>query len=99
MKSPYIYAVLASGYIACVVLLMNGLQHLLQSAPDTMLAPLSMLSLLVLSVAVMSFLFFYEPARLFLEGKRTEALDFFARTVAAFAVLTAALFIATLLIE
>lgn len=48
-----------------------------------------MLCLLVLSVALMAFLFFYEPVLLLLDDKRPEAVRFFLGTVAIFAGLTA----------
>lgn len=98
MKSPYVYAAAASGYILAIAMLMSNLSRLFPG-PDTVLAPISMLSLLTLSVALMGFLFFYEPAALFLDGKRTEALGFFARTLSTFAVLTAVVFVVALLLR
>ncbi len=50
---------------------------------------MGMLSLLVLSVSVMAFLFFYQPVIMLLEGKRQEAVTFFFKTVATFAIATA----------
>jgi len=47
------------------------------------------LSLLTLSVAVMAFLFFYQPLLLFIEGKKKEAVNLFLKTVGIFAVMTA----------
>lgn len=60
----------------------------LQDKPDTFFAPIVFLSVLTLSVAVMAFLFFYQPIQLFIEGKKKEALDLFAKTVGIFAIIT-----------
>ena len=47
------------------------------------------LSLLTLSVAVMAFLFFYQPLLLFISGNRKEAVNLFVKTVGIFAAITA----------
>jgi hypothetical protein len=62
------------------------------------LFPMIMLSLLVLSVSVMAFLFFYQPVVLLLDGKRDEALAFFLRTVGTFAAGTILLALVTALL-
>jgi hypothetical protein len=56
--------------------------------PDTVFAPVVFLSLLTLSVTVMAYLFFYQPLQLFIDGKKNEAVDLFARTVGVFAIFT-----------
>ncbi|PIR64813.1 MAG: hypothetical protein COU63_02245 [Candidatus Pacebacteria bacterium CG10_big_fil_rev_8_21_14_0_10_36_11] len=61
----------------------------LRDKPDTFFAPIMMLFMLTLSVAVMAFLFFYQPLQLFIEGKKKQAVDFFAKTVGIFAIITA----------
>ncbi len=63
---------------------------------DSVLNPMAMLSLLVLSVAVMAYLFFFEPVKLLLDGKRNEAATLFVRTLAVFAFVTVLLFAALL---
>lgn len=60
----------------------------LKNKPDTFFAPIVFLSLLTLSVAVMAFLFFYQPLLLFIEGKKKEAVNLFVRTIGIFAVIT-----------
>ncbi len=84
LKNPYYNAILAAAYIALIVLLING-ASVLKIPDNTILIPIIMLSLLVLSVAIMGILFFYEPARLFLENQRREALVFFGKSAAVFA--------------
>ena len=86
MKKPFLHALGAGAYIILIVNLINFFGR--ENVPeDTILAPIAMLSLLVLSVAFMGFVFLYEPVRLFGEGKKKEALDFFGKTLASFAML------------
>ena len=61
---------------------------------DSVIIPVAVLSLLVLSVAMMSYLFFFQPVRLFFEGEHAAAGRFFLSTVAAFACITGAVFAA-----
>ncbi|MFA6251101.1 MAG: hypothetical protein WC603_00515 [Candidatus Paceibacterota bacterium] len=83
MKKPFLFALLAALYI---VLLVLGANLAPKDMPDnTILIPMAMLSLLVLSVAVMGFLFFYEPLCLYMENKKKEAVVFFGKTVGIFA--------------
>ena len=86
-KNPYINALLASAYIAVVASFMYfGSQN--AGGVDSVLAPIAMLSLLVLSVATMGYLFFYQPAQLFMAGRAGEAGTFFLKTVGGFALVT-----------
>ncbi|MFA5025319.1 MAG: hypothetical protein WC503_02340 [Candidatus Shapirobacteria bacterium] len=61
----------------------------LKNKPDTFFTPIVFLSLLTLSVAVMAFLFFYQPLMLFIEGKKKDAVSLFVKTVGIFAAITA----------
>lgn len=47
-----------------------------------------MLFVLTLSVAVMAYIFFYQSILFFIEGKKKEAVDLFAKTVGIFAAFT-----------
>ena len=73
-KNPIINALCASGYIILVVSVMTFVTQPLKNKPDTFFAPIVFLSLLTLSVAVMAFLFFYQPLQLFIDGKKKEEL-------------------------
>lgn len=77
VKNLYIYALGASAYIVVGVTVMTFVTQPLRNKPDTFLAPMVMLSLQTLSVAVMAFLFFYRPLVLLLDGKKKEAVTFF----------------------
>lgn len=94
LKNPYINAAAALVYIALVVGGITIVERITpEGSSDIVLVPIAMLSLLVLSVAIMAVLFFYQPLALFLDGKRAEALAFFVKTLATFAVVTAVLLV------
>jgi len=87
-KNPIINALSASAYIVLGVTIMTFVSQTLRNKPDTFFAPVVFLSLLTLSVAVMAYLFFYQPLLLFIEGKKKAAIDLFVKTVGIFAVFT-----------
>lgn len=87
-KKPLLNALGASVYIFLVVSVMNFVTQPLRSEPDTFLGPIVVLFVLTLSVAVMAYLFFYQPLMLFINGKKKEALDLFLKTVGIFAIVT-----------
>ncbi len=87
-KIPLANALCAAIYIFFVVSVMNFITKPLRGKPDTFLAPITVLFMLTLSVAVMAYLFFYQPAMLFIEGRKKQAVDFFMQTVGIFAAVT-----------
>lgn len=87
-KNPLLNALSAAGYIILVVSAMTFISKTMGDKPDTFLAPVVFLSMLVLSVTVMAYLFFYQPVQLFISGKKKESIDLFAKTVGVFAVIT-----------
>src|SRR3989344_1598651 len=92
-KNPIINALSASAYIMLIVSVMTFVTQPLKNKPDTFFAPITFLSVLTLSVAVMGFLFFYQPLQLFIEGKKKEAVNLFAKTVGVFAAIAAVVLI------
>jgi hypothetical protein len=92
-KNPIINALSASAYIIFVVSVMTFVTQPLKNKPDTFFAPITFLFVLTLSVAVMAYLFFYQPLQLFIEGKKKEAVNLFVKTVGVFAALTAVVLI------
>ena len=92
-KNPFINALSASAYIILVVSVMTFVTQPLRNKPDTFFAPITMLFVLTLSVAVMAYLFFYQPLLLFIEGKKKEAVNLFVKTVGIFAAITAVVLI------
>jgi hypothetical protein len=88
-KNPIVNAASAAAYIILVVTVMTVVTQPLKNKPDTFFAPIIVLSVLTLSVAVMAFLFFYQPLLLFIDGKKKDAVNLFAKTVGIFAIFTA----------
>lgn len=83
LKNPFLNAFVAAAYIVLIVLSI-GLSGKAMGE-ETIVAPMAMLSLLVLSVALMGVLFFYQPLSMFLDGDRNGALKFFLKTLGTFA--------------
>ena len=87
MKKPFIYASVAALYIVGIVTLIQQSGRIGPNKPDdSVVAPMVMLSLLVLSVSVMGFLFVSEPIMLYVSGKKKEAVSYFMKTVGYFAI-------------
>lgn len=87
-KNPLYNALLAISYIVVLVSAVNFAATHLQMMPDSLFLPMSVLATLVLSVALMGYLFFYQPVLLLLDGQREKAVTLFLQTVGIFAVLT-----------
>ena len=85
IKNPYLNAFMALGYIALIILVISKTSSIAEHTPDTLLAPVTMLSLFVLSAVIMGILFVYEPLRLFMENQKPQALSFLIKTAGTFA--------------
>jgi len=92
-KNPFYNALVAIAYIACIVALISFAPKFLADQKDTIFIPIGMLSLLVLSVAVMAYTFFYRPITMFLDGEREKAIKLLLRTIGIFAGITAIIFL------
>ena len=75
------HALAVLGYISLIVTLITNLERYFANTPDTFMAPIAMLLLLVLSVAVMAVLVFGRPVYLFLNNAKQEAFLFFGYTL------------------
>lgn len=95
-KNPYINAGLAALYIVGIVLFISVVLAPQGDEPETILIPITMLCLFVISAATMGYIFFYQPLMMYLEGDKNGAVRFFLKTLGAFATLT--FFIVTALI-
>lgn len=93
-KNPFLNALAAAFYIVAIVSLISSMEVLTGNKEDTIIIPMAMLSLFVLSAAIMSYIFLYQPLQLFLENKKKEGVDLFLKTVATFAGITVLLFLA-----
>lgn len=87
-KNPLLNALGASSYIVLVVSLMSYISQTQGNKPDTFLAPIIFLSMFTLSVAVMAFMFFYQPLLLIIDKKKKQAVTLFIQTVGIFAAFT-----------
>lgn len=87
-KNPYLNALIASFYIVFVVLLITYGPTFVREKPDTILAPMAMLSLLVLSVAFMGYTFIFRPVLMYMDGQKHEAIELFTKTLITFSVIT-----------
>lgn len=87
-KNPFMNALGASGYIVLVVTVMSYVSQTQRHKPDTFMAPLLVLFMLTLSVAVMAYMFFYQPIMLYVDGKKKYALQLFLQTTGVFAGIT-----------
>src|SRR3990167_8632252 len=94
-KNPFLNAFLAAIYIIIIVFVIDAITSI-TAIQKTILIPIVMLSLFVLSTAVMGFLFVYEPATLHFEDRKQEAVLLFMKTVGTFACFVA-LFLSVLL--
>lgn len=88
-RNPYLNALCAGLYIVFIVLLITYGPVFAREKPDTILAPMAILSLLVFSVAFMGYTFFFQPVLMYIDGHKREAVELFTKTLAIFAVITA----------
>ncbi len=99
--NPFINALAALAYIVAIVsVLFYGAPLLFgpEDTPDTILAPMAMLSLFVFSASAMAYIVLYQPIVMFLEGKKLEATNLFLKTIAAFGGATLLIFLLQALI-
>jgi hypothetical protein len=82
-RTPLFHATGAAAYIVLIVFVMDTVTS--AGAEETILIPMTILGLFVLSAAVMGYLFAFEPVRLYVENRKDESLAFFGKTVGWFA--------------
>ena len=91
-KNPFVNAAGATLYIILVASLVFNGQRLFGNG-KSVLIPIAMLSLFTLSAAVMGYIFLYQPAQMYLDGKKKVALNLFLQTLATFAGITVLVFL------
>ncbi len=96
-KKPIYNALAATIYIVLIVLFINSIDSIetgyTNEGLERFIMPIIMLSLLTLSVAVMGYIFLYQPIILFLENKKEEAIKYFIQTILFFAIITVLIFL------
>ena len=85
MKKPFLRALGAALYIIVIVFVVQVVTSALKNQNETIIIPMTMLSLFVLSAAIMGYLFLSEPLYLLMENRKQEAIAFFAKIVGIFA--------------
>ena len=98
-KNPFYNALIALAYIVAIVSGLFWAPRILNFQQQSILYPMAALALLVCSVALMAYLFFYQPVILLLDGKRDEAAAFFLRTLGTFAAGTALILLVSILVN
>ena len=99
MKKPFLHALGAALYIIVIVFVVNLVATALKDQNESIIIPMTMLSLFVLSAAVMGYLFLSEPLYLLVENRKREAIIFFAKEVGIFACFVAVFTILLFLIS
>jgi large-conductance mechanosensitive channel len=96
-KNPIYNALAALIYIVAIVL---GITYMpiIETNINEFIMPIIMLSLLTLSVAVMAYIFGYQPLVLFLDNKKKEGVSLFLKTVGIFGGITLILVVGYLLV-
>ena len=91
-KNPLINSLCAAGYIALVASVMFYGKNFGIEEPNIII-PVGMISLLTLSVAMMGYLFFFQPIQMYLDGDKQGGANLFLRTLGSFAIITILIFI------
>ncbi len=92
LRSAFLQAVGVVLYTAAIGWLLFNVERAV-GRPESALAPISFLTLLVLSVGVVGSLIFVRPVLTYLEGKKVEAVKLLVATLAWLGVFTAVLLI------
>lgn len=92
-KNPFINSLAAALYIAIIASVMFYGKNIIPPGPDTIFAPIAILSLFVLSAAVMGYIFLSQPIQMYLDGSKKPALKLFGQTLVSFAVITVIAFV------
>jgi hypothetical protein len=96
-KKPIYNALAATIYIVLIVLFINSIDSIetgyTNEGLEQFIMPIIMLSLLTLSVAVMGYIFLYQPIILFLEKNKKEAVKYFIHTILFFAIIIVLIFL------
>jgi hypothetical protein len=94
-KNPFLNALSATAYISLVASIMFYGPKGSIPEPSVMI-PIVILSLFVLSAAMMGYFFLYQPVRFLIEGNVKDATKLFLLTVLSFACITGVMVLAWL---
>lgn len=86
-KNPFVNSLVAILYIVLIASVMfYGTKNV--GPTNSVIAPIAVVSLFTLSAAVMGYLFCYQPAQLYFNDKKKEAVRLFLQTVGIFGGIT-----------
>lgn len=97
IRQGFLHAAGVALYTSLVGSLMFNAERFFGGKPDTVLAPISVLTLLVLSVGIVGCLIFLKPILVYLDGQKAEAVKLVVATLVWLAIITALLIIFQLL--
>jgi len=98
-KNPFYNALFAIAYIMVLITCVFFAPNTVMGHYQSFFVPMAMLGLLVLSAALMAYIFFYQPALMLIEGQREKAVKLFLQTVGIFALGTGLLFIVSIVLS
>jgi hypothetical protein len=98
-ENPFKNAFLALAYIIILVSLLFLGSKMIGGDEESILYPISALSVLVLSVGVMAYLFFYKPVLMLLDGERERGVKLFLHTLGIFACATGVVLLVSLIVN
>lgn len=93
IRRSFLSAVGVTAYTTAIGWLLFNAHRLFGERPDTALAPISVLTLLVLSVGIVGTIIFLRPVLMYLDGKKTDAVKLLVATLAWLALFTVILFV------
>ena len=92
-QKAFINAIATTLYIILIASFMFSLQSFAQKDVKTVIIPIAMLLLFVLSAALTGSLVFGKPIMLYIDGKKKEAISLFAYTIGMLFLITLIAFI------
>jgi len=98
-RNPFYNALFAIAYIVVLVSCAILGPQLLNAPQQSLFYPMLALAVFVLSAALMTYLFFYQPVIMLLDGEREKAVKLFLQTVGIFGVATVALLLIAVLVN
>lgn len=98
IKRALINSLSTFAYIVLIGIFFRNIEKINFGERDTVLAPIFMLMLFVLSAALTSSLVFGQPLFWYLDGKKKESLQLLASTLGIFFIITLTVFIGNILV-
>lgn len=80
------------GYISLIATLMQNIERMLGRIEDSFLAPIAFLTLFSTSALICGLIVFYNPYKLFFDGKKKEAIEIVLSTAISLFVILVLLF-------